>query len=138
MRTCFGRIQHVSHVQHRRKTHLVMEVLERRAMMDAALGFAVTNLASDIKGVAPHTDADLINPWGFSETSDGQFRISANGAGNSPLLTAKGVELGKAVVIPTPSDSPTGSVAAPNGNVANTTSDFVISHGGRSAPASVL
>jgi hypothetical protein len=72
MRTWFRRIQQGSRVQHRRQTHLVMEALERRAMMDAALGFVESNLASDTKGVPPHTDTDLINPWGFSETHGGR------------------------------------------------------------------
>jgi uncharacterized protein (TIGR03118 family) len=79
-----------------------------------------------------------MNPWSFVETSDGQFRVSANNAGNSPLLTAGGTEVGKAVVIPAPSDSPSGSAGAPTGAVANPTKGFVISHGGHSAPASFL
>src|ERR1700726_2761151 len=122
----------------RRRLSLHLENLERRSMMAAAAGFVVTNLASDIKGVAAHFDRDLINPWAFVETADGRFRISANNAGNSPLLTASGSELGKAVVIPAPSDSPSGSAGAPTGAVANPTKGFVISHGGHSAPASFV
>jgi uncharacterized protein (TIGR03118 family) len=128
-----------SHSQRRvtRGRTLAIETLERRCMMDAA-GFVETNLVSDIKGVARHTDHDLVNPWDFSQTPDGQFRISANSAGNSPLVTADGEVLGKPVVIPAPAGSPPGSLSSPNGNVANTTSDFVISSNGRSAPAKVL
>jgi len=114
--------------------------LEQRDLLDAGMsGFVVSNLASDIPGLAAHTDKNLVNPWGFSETPQGQFRVSANGSGDSLLLNAHGNTLGKPVVIPTPSDSPQGSVAAPNGNVLNSSkTDFVISHGGTSAAATFL
>jgi uncharacterized protein (TIGR03118 family) len=115
-----------------------LEGLDQRCLLDAAAGYVQTNLASDIKGLAPHTVADLQNPWGFSETSDGQFRISANATGKAVLLDASGKVAGASITIPTPPGSPPGSVAAPNGNLVNTTSDFVISHGGKSAPATVL
>ena len=107
-------------------------------MMAASVGFVVTNLASDVKGVAAHTDPDLMNPWAISQVSDGQFRIAANNAGNSPVLTAHGNEVGKAIIIPAPSDSPLGSAGTPTGMVANTTSDFKISHGGTSAAATFI
>jgi uncharacterized protein (TIGR03118 family) len=117
---------------------LAFESLERRSMMAASVGLVVANLASDVKGVAAHTDPDLMNPWAFSQTSDGQFRIAANNAGNSPVLTAHGTEVGKAIIIPAPSDSPPGSAGTPTGMVANTTSDFRISHGGKSAAATFI
>ncbi len=107
-------------------------------MMAATVGFAVTNLTSDLKGVAAHTDSDLINPWAFVQTSNGKFQIAANGAGNSPTLNAHGNEVGKAIVLPAPSDSPPGSAAAPTGMIANATSGFVISHGGKTASATYL
>jgi uncharacterized protein (TIGR03118 family) len=101
-------------------------------------GFAETSLVSDIPGLAIHTDTNLVNPWGFAETPQGQFRLSANGTGESLLLNAQGNVLGTPVIIPTPSDSPSGTVAAPDGSALNTTSDFVISHDGRSAPATFI
>src|SRR5438067_565396 len=113
-----------------------LECLEGRYLLDA--GFAATNLLSDIPGLAAHTDPNLVNPWGLAETPQGQFRVSANGTGESLLLNADGSALGRPAVIPTPSDSPAGSVAAPNGSALNTTNDFVISHDGRSAPATFL
>lgn len=115
-----------------------LEGLEQRCLMDAAIGYVQTKLVSDIPGFARTTDKDLINPWGFSETADGQFQVSANGAGNSPLITAQGQVLGKAIFIPAPPSDPAGTVSAPNGNVQNTTSDFVISEHGKSAPATLL
>ena len=117
----------------------MLESLEQRCLLDAGMtGFVQTNLASSIPGLAAHTDKDLINPWGFSETPQGQFRISANGAGNAPLLSAQGKEIGKAVLLQPPLGSPPGTTTTPNGQAVNTTPDFVISDDGNSAPASVL
>ncbi|HEV3343737.1 MAG TPA: TIGR03118 family protein, partial [Pirellulales bacterium] len=120
-----------------KRSRLTLESLERRQLFDVG-SFAQTALASSVAGLAPHHDPDLINPWGFSETPQGQFRISANGAGNAPLLNANGAEEGKALLLPPPLGSPPGTLTSPNGQVVNTTSDFVISLDGRSAPASVI
>ncbi len=119
-------------------TILRFETLESRSMMAVTTGFVVTSLASDLKGVAAHRDADLINPWGFVQSSSGDFRIGANGAGNAPLLSPGGHEQHQAIVLPAPSDSPSGSTGAATGAVANSTTGFVISHGHRSGPASVI
>jgi uncharacterized protein (TIGR03118 family) len=118
------------------RTTLSMERLESRCLLDA--GYAVTNLISDIPRLAIHTDPDLTNPWGFAITPEGQFRVSANGAGESVLLTADGVALGAPVIIPPPPGSPPGTVAAPDGSALNTTADFLISDDGRTAPATFL
>jgi uncharacterized protein (TIGR03118 family) len=134
---------HISFRSNKRKTHrrpqrttLSIEPLESRLVLSAS--YAATSLVSDIPGLAVHTDKNLINPWGFAVTPQGQFRVSANGAGESLLLNARGNVLDKPVIIPTPSDSEPGAVAAPDGSALNTTSDFVISHGGRSAPATFI
>jgi uncharacterized protein (TIGR03118 family) len=103
-----------------------------------SIGFVQTPLVSNIPGLALHTDPDLINPWGFLETPQGQFRVAANGAGNAPLITARGDVIGPAVVLPPPAGSPRGTTSAPTGAVSNTTGDFVISFDGRSAPATAL
>ncbi|HEX5442367.1 MAG TPA: TIGR03118 family protein [Pirellulales bacterium] len=119
------------------RNRLTIEGLEDRRLFDAG-GFVQTALASSVAGLAPHMDSDLINPWGFSETPQGQFRISANGAGNAPLLNAQGAEVGKALLLPPPLGSAPGTLTTPNGQVVNNTSDFVISLDGRSAPADVI
>jgi uncharacterized protein (TIGR03118 family) len=120
----------------RQRATLSVERLESRYLMSA--GYAATNLLSDIPGLAAHTNANLVNPWGFALTPRGQFRVSANGTGESLLLSARGSVPGRPVIIPTPSDSDPGAVAAPNGSAMNTTTDFVISHGGQSAPATFI
>jgi len=95
-----------------------------------------TNLVSDVPGLAPTTDPNLQNPWGVSQTPDGQFRVADNHAGVSTEYTALGRIIGKPITIPTPPGVTPPS--APNGNVFNTTNDFVISRDGKSAPATVV
>jgi uncharacterized protein (TIGR03118 family) len=121
----------------RRRSHpLVLEGLDQRCLLDAGIGYVQTNLVSNVEGLAPTTDPNLQNPWGVSETPDGQFRVADNHAGVATLYNAAGQVDGAPITIPTPPGVT--PPAAPNGNVFNTTSDFVISHDGRSAPATVL
>jgi uncharacterized protein (TIGR03118 family) len=112
------------------------ERLEQRRLLSA--GFVETNLVSDIPGFAAHTDSAVVNPWGFTETPGGQFQLSDNGTGTAAVFTADGTPLGAPIVIPPPPGSPAGTTSTPNGQIPNPTSDFVISEGGRSAPASVI
>ena len=100
--------------------------------------YVQTALVSSIPGLAPHTDPALLNPWGFTVSSRGEFLISDNNGGNAALFAADGTALGAPIVIPPPAGSPPGTIAAPTGQVLNTTSDFMISEGGSSAPAAVL
>ena len=111
------------------------EVLEQRRLLS---GFVETNLVSDISGFAAHTDSAVVNPWGFTETPGGQFQLSDNGTGTAAVFTADGTPLGAPIVLPPPPGSPAGTTSTPNGQIPNPTSDFVISEGGRSAPATVL
>lgn len=113
-----------------------VETLERRCLLSA--GFVETALTSDIPGFAPNTDRNLTNPWGFSENSAGQFRISANGSGRGISLDAQGEKTAADIVIPPPAGSPAGTTSTPNGVVPNSTSNFVITVNGRSAPATLL
>ncbi len=62
----------------RRRFVTTLEALDQRCLLDAGAAYAQTALVSDIKGLAPHLDPNLQNPWGFSETPDGQFRVSDN------------------------------------------------------------
>ncbi len=116
----------------------VVEGLEQRWLPNATPAFVETNLVSDIPGLARHTDTAVVNPWGFTEHSRGEFLLSDNGSGNAALFAADGTALGAPIVIPPPAGSPAGATSTPNGQVLNTTNDFVISENGRSAPATVL
>jgi hypothetical protein len=62
--------------------------------------------------------------------------VADNATGLSTQYSADGQIIGTPVTIPTPTGVTPPS--APNGNVFNTTNDFVISHDGKSAPATVI
>jgi uncharacterized protein (TIGR03118 family) len=115
---------------------LRVEDLEDRCLLSS--GFVQTALVSDIPGLAPHTDPALLNPWGFTVSSHGDFLISDNNGGNAALFAADGSALGAPIVMPPPGGSLPGSTGTPTGQVLNTTSDFVITEGGHSAPAAAL
>jgi uncharacterized protein (TIGR03118 family) len=97
-----------------------------------------TNLVSNIPGLAAHTDPRLQNPWGISLSPDGQFRVDDNHTGLSTVYNANGRSEGDTVHIPLPPGSTSTSPSAPDGTVLNTTSGFVISEHGRSAPANSI
>jgi uncharacterized protein (TIGR03118 family) len=141
MRTLFGQLTQTFRAPRpapRALARPALECLEDRHLLDAGAGFVQTALASDIPGVAAHTNRNLVNPWGFAETPDGQFIISANGTGDQLTLNARGRTVERPVVDPPPLGSAPGTTTSPNGTVLNTTQDFVISDGGKSAPATVI
>ncbi len=123
------------HVRGRRLVPAV-DGLDQRCLLDAGIGYVQTNLVSDIRGLAATTDPNLQNPWGISQNTEGQFRAADNATGVSTEYSASGQIIGTPVTIPTPPG--VAPPSAPNGNVFNTTSDFVISHDGKSAPATVI
>jgi uncharacterized protein (TIGR03118 family) len=96
--------------------------------------YVQTNLASDVAGVAPMVDPQLINPWGVSIRGTSPFWTANNGSSSSSLL----------LVVPA-SDATTlnGSMphvnipgGLPTGTVGNSTSDFQI--GGPPAAANFI
>jgi uncharacterized protein (TIGR03118 family) len=96
-----------------------------------------TNIVSSVPGLAASTDHNLINPWGLSlDPATGLFRVSDNGTGLSTVYDVHGNPHPTTVEIALPPGH-TGT-AAPTGNVRNTTTGFVISEHGRSAPADIL
>jgi uncharacterized protein (TIGR03118 family) len=113
-----------------------IEHLEDRNLLSN--GFIQTALVSDVPGLAPNIDPKLINPWGFSETPAGQFRVASNGDGRGILFDAQGAKSGADIIIPPPAGSPSGTTSTPNGVVSNPTSGFVITVNGRSTPATLL
>ncbi len=99
-----------------------------------AAGYHWTNLVSDIPGVALHTDPHLVNPWGLTVSSTGNFWVSDNGAGLATVYTGEGVRVPLVVTIP-PSASSTENRGAPTGQVVNSGPGFVITHNGVSGPS---
>ena len=73
---------------------------ERRKQSDR---YAVTNLVSDISGVASHTDAVLQNAWGvaFSPAAS-PFWVVDNRTGCSTLYDGQGTKVALQVKIPLP------------------------------------
>lgn len=90
--------------------------------------YKVTGLVSDQSGVAPATDANLVNPWGMSRSSTSPWWISDNGTGLSTLYTGTGTAASLVVTVPTgdPTVSPTGT---PTGTVYNGGTGFVLPNG---------
>src|SRR5947209_909285 len=65
-----------------------LEALEDRCLLTANV--LQTNLVSDLPGVAKFQDANLVNPWGISESSGSPFWISDNNAGVTSLYNTAG------------------------------------------------
>jgi len=86
--------------------------------------YAITNLVSNQKGKAKHQDKSLVNAWGMSFFPGNPFWISDYGTAKSTFYSGKGVKAGE---ISTP--------PAVTGQVANSTSDFVVTQGSNSGPA---
>ena len=84
------------------------------AVLQAATMYYQTNLASDIPGLAAHTDPNLINPWGMSFGATSPFWVSDQGTNRSTLYNGTGTP--QALVVTTP--------PGPTGQVFNGTSSF--------------
>jgi uncharacterized protein (TIGR03118 family) len=100
----------------------------------AANGYSWTNLVSDIPGVALHTDPNLVNPWGLTVSSTGNFWVSDAEVGLATVYTEEGQIVPLVVQIP-PSASSTEEHGAPTGQVINNGPGFVITHNGVSGPS---
>jgi uncharacterized protein (TIGR03118 family) len=95
--------------------------------------FAVTNLVSDIPGLAKITDPNLKNPWGVSFSGASPFWVSNQGTNTSDLFTVQGLNVTQnalTVSIPTTSSGPQG----PTGQVFNSTPGFLVG----TAPATFI
>jgi len=90
----------------------------------AAAQYAITNLVSNQTGKAKHQDPGLVNAWGLSSFSGGPFWISDNATALSTFYSGKGVKAGQ-ITVP----------STVTGQVANSTSDFVVTQGSNSGPA---
>lgn len=86
----------------------------------AQLDYRQKNLVSDIPGLALHTDANLVNPWGISAGPATPFWVSDADAGKTTLYNTSGTPLPLVVSIPKPG----GGSAAPTGQVFNSSASF--------------
>jgi uncharacterized protein (TIGR03118 family) len=88
-------------------------------------GYTVTNLVSDEAGVAPHTDAHLVNGWGISEGPTTPWWVSNAGTGTATLYDGLGTPQALVVNVP----------GGPTGQVYNPGSGFPVSNGTTDVPA---
>jgi uncharacterized protein (TIGR03118 family) len=119
----------------------ILEILEDRSLPSGS--YLPTNLTSDVPGMAPTIDPNLVNPWGMASSPSGPTWVSDNGVGVSTLYNGQGLQQPSAsaplvVTIPPPAGSPAGTLASPTGIVFNGTSNFTVSANGASAPAAFL
>jgi uncharacterized protein (TIGR03118 family) len=91
----------------------------------AANSYTVTNLVSDVPGLAAHVDADLVNAWGLTSLPTSPWWVADNGTDVSTLYRADGSKVPLTVQVP----------SAPTGAVSNTGSHFVVSNATGSGPA---
>ena len=92
------------------------------------LDYVQTNLVSNGTISAKTTDPDLLNAWGLGFFPGAPFWVADNGAGVATLYDGAGDKLSLVVEIPLPHGSPKGSVSAPTGLIANSTTQFSV-HG---------
>ncbi|ACB76314.1 protein of unknown function DUF1555 [Opitutus terrae PB90-1] len=90
------------------------------ATLSAQVDYRQANLVSDIPGLARHTDANLVNPWGISSGPTTPFWVSDADAGVSTLYNTEGQRIPLVVSIPKPG----GGSAAPTGQVFNSSTAF--------------
>jgi uncharacterized protein (TIGR03118 family) len=99
--------------------------------------YVQTNLVSDIPGVARITDPNLVNPWGQSEVGSSPLWVADNGTNRSTLYTG-GVNGSAPSIVPLvvkiQGGAPTGTV----GNPTNSMSDFLVTTGAGTAPATFM
>jgi uncharacterized protein (TIGR03118 family) len=97
------------------------------SMMQAqqAQHYKQTNLISDIPGMAPTTDPNLVNPWGLSRSSGSPWWVSDNGPGLATLYTGTGAINPLVVTIP----AADGGSGTPTGQIFNGSQDFQLAPG---------
>jgi uncharacterized protein (TIGR03118 family) len=90
--------------------------------------YSVTNLISDVSGQATNTDSNLVNAWGLTSTAGSPWWVSDNGTDVATVYRADG----------TTARAPVTVSSAPTGAVSNSSSNFMISNGVTTAPATFI
>jgi uncharacterized protein (TIGR03118 family) len=75
-----------------------------------------TNLVANTSGIAPNTDASLVNPWGMSRSSSSPWWVSDNATGVATLYNGAGTKAALTVTIPA---AATGKPGTPTGTIFN-------------------
>ncbi|HTL17084.1 MAG TPA: TIGR03118 family protein [Patescibacteria group bacterium] len=95
------------------------------------------NLAGFQPGMGHFTDPKL-NGWGLAFAPDGPFCVADTATGVATFYLPSGMPLPMTITIPAAPGQPLGPVGTPTGIAYNSTSEFVISKNGKSAPALFL
>lgn len=111
---------------------LFLALLSFSAAISRADTYSWENLQSDINGVAAHTDANLVNPWGMAASSGGTIWVSDNGTGVSTLYDQTGMANARVVTIPGHEKNQAGN---PTGVVFNSTQSFKVTKNGNAQPS---
>jgi len=147
------------HKRRSRERRPAVEGLEDRALLSAAHDLAVhehfavlakktvrgyqqTNLVSDIAGLAPVTDPNLVDPWGIAFNSTGSGSpvwVSDQGTGKATIYTVSqsdtATKASLTVTVPTVDST---VLTGPTGQVFNSTTDFSIPGPSGSVPAAFI
>jgi uncharacterized protein (TIGR03118 family) len=101
--------------------------------------YTKTNLTGDMSGEGNFTDPNLVNAWGIVANPTASiapsYWVADNGTGLATMYSATGRPGAQVLTIPTANGSGRGS---PTGLVSNTSTDFKISEGSSTAPATLL
>src|SRR5713101_9076507 len=106
-------------------TILTVAGLVASASAAGANAYTVTNLVSDVPGMASHVDSDLVNAWGLTSLPTSPWWVADNGTNVSTLYQADGTKRSLTVQVPN----------APTGAVSNTGANFAVSNGTASGSA---
>ncbi|HEY3740567.1 MAG TPA: TIGR03118 family protein [Bryobacteraceae bacterium] len=97
------------------------------ALVVPATAYQITNLVSDIDGMAAQTDPNLVNPWGIALSPTSPFWIANNGSMTSTLYNGQGT------LFPAASPLVVANVGAASGIVFNPTQGFAVQPGSPSS-----
>ncbi len=97
------------------------------------VGYARSDLVSDLTNTATHVDARLVNPWGIV-ASPSSVWINDNGMGLTTVYGPFGGVVRQAIHVPAPGGGP----GAPTGLVFNDSHRFTLTSGMNQAPSTFL
>ncbi|MEO8726680.1 MAG: TIGR03118 family protein [Acidobacteriaceae bacterium] len=117
-----------------RKSTIVLTSLLAFSTFGIAQAYQQVNLDSDIAGLAPTTDANLVNPWGLIASPTGPWWVSDNNAGVSTLYNGNDGSIIPLVVNIPPVLSGKGT-GTPTGIVFSAGSGFHFNNNGTDSPA---